>query len=69
MRRLIFINQLACVLAGITLLASTALAQETITIVQNGVVEMGSSGTWVERNGSIAIQPDVSGEIGLFAST
>ena len=44
MRRFIFINQLACILAGITLLATTALAQETITIAQNGVVEMGSLG-------------------------
>lgn len=68
MRRFICINQLACILAGATLLAATTLAQETITVTQNGVVEMGSPGTWVERDGYIAILPDTSGEAGLFAS-
>ena len=67
MRRLILINQLACVLAGATLLTSAALAQETITITQNGVVEMGSPGAWVEQNGYIAITSGTSGEAGLFA--
>ena len=68
MRRFIFINQPVCLLAGLTLLASTALAQETITVAQNGVVEMGTPGTWVERNGHVEIQSDASGEKGLFAS-
>ena len=67
MRRLILISQLACMLAGATLLTSAALAQETITITQNGVVEMGSSGAWVEQNGYIAITSGTSGEAGLFA--
>ncbi len=68
MRRFIFICQLACILSGVTLLAATTHAQETITITQNGVVEMGSPGTWTEQNGSIAILSDASGEAGLFAS-
>ena len=68
MLRFIYISQLACLLAGITLLATTVLAQETITIAQNGVVEMGSPGPWVERNGHVEIRSDASGEKGLFAS-
>lgn len=68
MRRFIFFNQLTCILSGVTLLAATTHAQETITITQNGVVEMGSPGTWIERNGYIAIPSDASGDAGLFAS-
>lgn len=68
MRRFIFIYQLAWILSGVTLLAATTHAQETITITQNGVVETGSPGTWVEQNGYIAILSDASGEAGLFAS-
>jgi hypothetical protein len=68
MRCFIFINHLACILAGATLLAATTLAQETITITRNGVVEIGSLGTWVEQDGYIEIIPDTSDEAGLFAS-
>ncbi len=68
MRRFILLSRPVCILAGATLLAATTLAQETITITQNGVVESGSPGTWVEQNGSIAIPSDASGDAGLFST-
>ena len=52
---------------GTVLLTFAPLAQESITVTQNGVVEMGSLGTWVEQNGYIAIISGTSAEAGLFA--
>ncbi len=67
MRRFRLIKQLVCMLMGTVLLTFASLAQETITVTQNGVVEMGSLGTWVEQNGFIAIKSGASTEAGLFA--